>query len=144
MGNIDFDVKVCDGKYTYRQYKDGSQEALRHGETWRDLCGDNLVRCLAWELNEARERIVELERERDEISALVSDESSNECFEAQAIAKHILARRDARVAADSLDDAADQIVNIMGTEDAFTANDAYKIVRDTAFDKRRQAEGGES
>ena len=67
MGNIDFTVKVCDGKYEYRQYKDGSSDATRNGEPWQDLTGNKFVFCLAWELNEARERVAEIVRELDRL-----------------------------------------------------------------------------
>ena len=51
-------VKVDDDKYTvflptepqdHRNFR-----ALRYGEEWRDLTGDNLIYNLAYELNEAR------------------------------------------------------------------------------------------
>jgi len=34
------------GKYTVVQHSDGRLEALRYGETWRDLTGDNLFLAL--------------------------------------------------------------------------------------------------
>ena len=54
-------VDVDGGKYTVVIPNTGSVTALRHGEPWRDCCGDNLIFHLAWELHEARERIKELE-----------------------------------------------------------------------------------
>lgn len=53
----DFRVEVAQGKYTIIYYKDGKMEALRCGEKWRDLVGDNLIYNLAWELNDARDKI---------------------------------------------------------------------------------------
>lgn len=40
---IEFKISLDDNKYTYLRYKDGGQEALRHGEPWRQLSGDNLI-----------------------------------------------------------------------------------------------------
>ena len=36
-------VEVADGKYAVYQEKKGSLKALRYGEPWQDLCGNNLV-----------------------------------------------------------------------------------------------------
>lgn len=44
---IDFTISVADKKYTFIYYKDGSSEALRYGEKWRDTTGDNLIHALA-------------------------------------------------------------------------------------------------
>ena len=38
-----------------------STRVLRYGEEWRDVTGDNVIGGLAWELQEARERIKRLE-----------------------------------------------------------------------------------
>lgn len=54
-------VSVENGKYTVVLPKDGSLKALRYGEEWRDCCGDNLIYYLAFELNELREKLKELE-----------------------------------------------------------------------------------
>lgn len=53
-------VDVEGGKYTVIQEQGGTLKALRHGEEWRDLCGDNMVYCLAVELEEARKRLNEI------------------------------------------------------------------------------------
>lgn len=53
-------VSVNDGKYSVVMGTNGSLKALRYGEPWRDLTGDNLVYWLAVELREARLRIEEL------------------------------------------------------------------------------------
>lgn len=50
---IDFKLELNSGKYTFIYYKDGSSEALRHGEAWRDTTGDNLIHALAYALNES-------------------------------------------------------------------------------------------
>lgn len=54
-------VPINSGKYEYLFHPTGASVVLRHGEAWRDTTGDNLIYCLAYELNEARERIAELE-----------------------------------------------------------------------------------
>ncbi len=37
-------IELADGKYTLLQNNDGTGlKALRHGEEWRDCCGDNLI-----------------------------------------------------------------------------------------------------
>lgn len=54
-------VKVYDGKYTVVADEDMKNfRALRYGEEWQDLCGNNLVYCLAFELQEARDEIRQL------------------------------------------------------------------------------------
>jgi hypothetical protein len=40
-------IKLNDGKYTYIRDDHGNQKALRYGEMWRDLTGDNLIGALA-------------------------------------------------------------------------------------------------
>ena len=60
---MEIDVSVCDGKYrvvmddTYNKVM-----ALRYDQPWRDCTGDNLVYYLAAELDEARDKIKDLER----------------------------------------------------------------------------------
>ena len=36
-------ITLSEGKYVVREKPNGSLEALRHGEPWRDLTGDGLV-----------------------------------------------------------------------------------------------------
>ncbi|MCK5610392.1 hypothetical protein KAR91_51440 [Candidatus Pacearchaeota archaeon] len=48
-------VTMYDGKYTVILPTDGGLKALRHGEEWRDLCGDGLVLALAQEVDELRQ-----------------------------------------------------------------------------------------
>lgn len=50
-------VTVAGGKYTVIQDERGHLKALRYGEPWRDLVGDNLVLALAQEVQELREAI---------------------------------------------------------------------------------------
>ena len=54
-------ISICDGKYTVIQAPTGTTRVLRYGEEWRDVTGDNVIGGLAWELQEARERIKQLE-----------------------------------------------------------------------------------
>lgn len=55
MSDIDR-ISVADGKYTV-VIDGGKLSALRHGEPWRDLSGDNLIYWLAVELKAAREAL---------------------------------------------------------------------------------------
>ena len=54
-------ISICDGKYTVIQAPTGTTRVLRYGEDWRDVTGDNVIGGLAWELQEARDRIKRLE-----------------------------------------------------------------------------------
>lgn len=55
------EVSVDNGKYTIIMKENGSMEALRHGETWRDLTGDGMVLALAQEIEELREKLKKYE-----------------------------------------------------------------------------------
>lgn len=55
-------IELDGGKYTVIKKDGGHMTALRHGEPWRDLAGDNLVYWLA----------VEIERLTAELAALRS------------------------------------------------------------------------
>lgn len=50
-------VSVADGKYTVVQDAEGKLTALRHGEPWRDCCGDGLIHALASEVENLREKL---------------------------------------------------------------------------------------
>ena len=54
IGNreIDFQVSLNDGKYTYILYKSGRHEALRYGESWRDLTGDGFIMALGQKIEQ--------------------------------------------------------------------------------------------
>jgi hypothetical protein len=71
-------VSVAGGKYTVVQDAAGKLLALRYGEEWRDCVGDNLIRSLAAELDEARQwkaGIADLLREAsDTVSASTLEE----------------------------------------------------------------------
>lgn len=47
-------VELDGGKYTVVQDEQGRLTALRNGEPWRDLVGDNLVLALAQEVENLR------------------------------------------------------------------------------------------
>jgi len=44
-----------DDKYTLILDDTGSFKAFRNGEEWRDLCGDKLILCMAFEIQQLRE-----------------------------------------------------------------------------------------
>lgn len=52
------DIILADGKYRLRRHDTGKMEALRHGEPWRDLVGDNLIGSLASAHDDMREALV--------------------------------------------------------------------------------------
>lgn len=60
------DVTVSEGKYRVVQDEQGCMTALRYGEPWRDCCGDNLIYCLATELQEAREKLKKQENRNEQ------------------------------------------------------------------------------
>ena len=49
------EVSLSDGKYTVIQNADGALKALRYGEEWQDLTGNNLVLALAHEVDRLRD-----------------------------------------------------------------------------------------
>ncbi len=65
-------ITICDGKYTVlvpeeSEWGKENFECLRHGEPWRDLCGDNMVLALCQEighLQDACRSMLELEERR--------------------------------------------------------------------------------
>lgn len=63
-------ISICDGKYTVIQAPTGTTRVLRYGEEWRDVTGDNVIGGLAWELQEARDRIKRLEEAKKTIDDL--------------------------------------------------------------------------
>lgn len=64
---IGTNVSICDGKYIIIQAPTGTTRVLRYGEEWRDVTGDNVIGGLAWELQEARDRIKRLEEAGDKM-----------------------------------------------------------------------------
>jgi len=63
--NAAYFLDLANGKYTVYQEKSGGLKALRYGEPWRDLCGDNLIFYLMVELIETNEKLNLLEKEVD-------------------------------------------------------------------------------
>lgn len=53
----DYSVSLCDGKYIFCQYTDGSAEVFRYGEPWRKLSGDKFVCALADRVHELQAQI---------------------------------------------------------------------------------------
>lgn len=68
-------VTTNDGEYTVLiPEKPGEAlRALRYGKPWRDCCGDNLILSLASELDDMREEIARLTREKDELLYVCND-----------------------------------------------------------------------
>ena len=54
------EINLSEGKYTYI-FEEGKQYALRHGEPWRDLTGDNFVYWMACLIQELQKKIEVLE-----------------------------------------------------------------------------------
>ncbi len=50
------EISLLDGKYTILINSLGALSALRYGEPWRDLVGDNLVRAMVVEIERLREK----------------------------------------------------------------------------------------
>ena len=68
----ELNVTICDGKYTIIQASNGVTRVLRYGDEWRDVTGDNVIGGLAWELQEARERIKRLESVENSHAAVLN------------------------------------------------------------------------
>jgi len=66
-------LEICNGKYTVYQEKSGALKALRYGEPWQDLCGNNLVFYLMVELIEAQEKINKSLEQYDNYCAIDGD-----------------------------------------------------------------------
>lgn len=70
-------ISVDNGKYTVIMEANGRLHALRYGQPWQDLSGNNLVYYLAAELGEARERIADLEKVTASAADLFQKEPTN-------------------------------------------------------------------
>lgn len=66
-------IHVADEKYTVVIHPNGGLEALRYGEKWRDLTGDKLVYCLAYELQEVRRDILFLREAYNKMQDVFTD-----------------------------------------------------------------------
>ncbi len=53
-------IEIADGKYTLT-LDQGRLTALRYGEKWRDLTGDNLVYWMMCEIQELRDQLAQFE-----------------------------------------------------------------------------------
>lgn len=54
--------ELYDGKYTIKyQMEPHNFEALRHGESWRDLTGDGLMLAMVFELQDCKDKIAKYE-----------------------------------------------------------------------------------
>lgn len=89
----DHELTFDGGKYTVK-YTDGPngiqvQEALRHGEKWRDLVGDNLVRHLVIEVHDShsiqRDQEDHIIRLQKQINALLEHCPDAECSECSKV-----------------------------------------------------------
>ena len=58
-----------DGKYTYILHDDGTQEALRYGEPWRKLIGNNLIYWMGVEVHNLRTKNAALRAEVERLKA---------------------------------------------------------------------------
>lgn len=56
-------IEISDGKYTIIHDNGRDLRALRYGEEWRDLVGDNLVMAMAQEIEDLRERVENAEEQ---------------------------------------------------------------------------------
>lgn len=54
---LNIDIELADGKYRVVMGDDYYLKALRYGEHWRDLVGDNLVYNMACEIQQLRQQI---------------------------------------------------------------------------------------
>ena len=54
-------VSIQNGKYKVVQRFKGSLEVLRHNQYWRDETGDNLILCLAQEIDELRDVLYKIQ-----------------------------------------------------------------------------------
>jgi len=50
-------IELDGGKYTVIQHDNHTMEALRHGEPWRDLTGDNLVYYMLQQILDLEEKV---------------------------------------------------------------------------------------
>ena len=63
IGGFMKQIDLCEGKYTIRLTEDCKLgdtfifDALRYGESWRNLCGDSLVLALVQKIIELEDRL---------------------------------------------------------------------------------------
>lgn len=61
-------IELGNGKYTVIHDNGRGLHALRYGEVWLNLAGDNLVMAMAYEIEELKERLNEAESLLNETS----------------------------------------------------------------------------
>lgn len=79
-------IKLNDGKYTVvnELNNGGGFYALRYGETWRSLAGDNLVLAMFYKIEELSEKLSESESLLSEAHDLLDDVH---CYETEIYSK---------------------------------------------------------
>lgn len=55
-------IDIAEGKYTLL-FDKGEMQALRYGEPWRDITGDNLIYWMWVEIETLKDKIEKMERE---------------------------------------------------------------------------------
>lgn len=104
---VEFVIRLDDGKYEYQRMIGGGQRAFRYGEPWRDLTADNLVYFMAdlirqeqEEYTKLEERYLELAKELEtartsrDMLARDSGELVNKLGRAEAALKQCRTRKD--------------------------------------------------
>ena len=56
-----YDITIYDGKYRVIMDDNNRLYALRYGEPWRDLCGDNLILALVQEIANLKQDLIDAE-----------------------------------------------------------------------------------
>ncbi len=83
--DIDFFVHLNDGKYTYRRYKDGRQDALRFGSDWRttdDMAGDNLIAAMGYLIESQQTQIESLKAQiKDQAQKIMGADNSKQMIQ---------------------------------------------------------------
>jgi len=75
---IDVTVTVSDGKYKITiPQRGGELKSLRYKKPWGDLTGDNLVYCMATELQEQKECIDKVKAAIKDAEELIYDRDNN-------------------------------------------------------------------
>lgn len=83
--DIDFFVHLNDGKYTYRRYKDGRQDALRFGSDWRttdEMAGDNLIAAMGYLIESQQAQIESLKAQiKDQAQKIMGADNSKQMIQ---------------------------------------------------------------
>lgn len=62
-------LELADGKYTLVREPTGNMHALRYGEPWRDLVGDNLIYWMAVEIERLQELLDAKEKAKEKLQS---------------------------------------------------------------------------